>query len=60
MILFQRLHEESGPGGRIDHWTNWSPADTTKGTIVLGPKNYRPAAAGVLHFDNARVVAMGS
>jgi len=34
-----------------------APVSATKGRIVLGLKDYQPGAGGVLHFDNARVVA---
>ena len=36
-----------------------APVGATKGRIVLGLKDYQPGAGGVLHFDNARVVAQG-
>ena len=36
-----------------------APAGATKGRIVLGLKDFQPGAGGVLHFDNARVVAQG-
>ncbi len=45
----------------LDQWETLSgtitaPAGATRGRIVLGLKDYQPGAAGVLHFDNARVV----
>jgi len=36
-----------------------APVGATKGRIVVGLKDHKPGAGGVLHFDNARVVAQG-
>lgn len=48
----------------LEQWETLSgtvaaPTGATTGRIVLGLKDYQPGAGGVLHFDNARVVASG-
>ncbi len=54
-------YEPESTGTPLEQWgtlsgTTKAPAGATKGRIVLGLKDYKPGATGVVHFDNARVV----